>query len=86
MENALTEANLKRAAERERQEAEEQASIATLKRRIFETIPVLESGRLPFTRRAHGVEEADDDNAQVPESATGSAPEDQPESNEKRDS
>lgn len=52
MERELQEERLKRAARREQHEAEEQANLATLKERIFDTIPGLDPRRSPFARRA----------------------------------
>lgn len=86
MENALTEETLKRAAQKERQEAEEQASIATLKHRLFETIPGLESGRLPFGRRNHDAADTDDGSQASNPSPDESESVDEPDPNEKRDS
>lgn len=60
MENALQEQTLKRAAQKERQQAEERASIASLRQRIFETIPGLDPNRPPFARRHGGHDDSDD--------------------------
>ena len=50
MEHALREQTLKRAAQKEQYEAEDEASIASLKHRIFETIPGLDPNKPPFAR------------------------------------
>ncbi|NLS10325.1 AI-2E family transporter [Nesterenkonia sp. MY13] len=51
MERTVKEEALRKEAHKERLEAEEQATMATLKRRIFETIPGLDPDRPPFGRR-----------------------------------
>lgn len=66
MERSLTEESLKRAARREQHEAEEQANLATLKERIFDTIPGLDPKRSPFARRQQAA--ADHDSTEGPKS------------------
>lgn len=51
MERELKEERLKLAARREQHEAEEQADLATMKERLFDTIPGLDPRRAAFVRR-----------------------------------
>ena len=60
MERTVKEEALRRAAQREQLEAEEQASTASLKRRIFETLPVLDPHK-HGPGRGKGTEEDDAD-------------------------
>lgn len=68
MDRTVQEEALRRAAHKEKLEAQEQASRATLKRRIFETIPGLHPDRPPFGRRS------DDDPAPEDHESDTSAP------------
>ncbi|WP_150462786.1 AI-2E family transporter [Nesterenkonia ebinurensis] len=70
MESALKEEALRRAAQREIIEAEEQASLRTLKERIFDTIPGLDPGKHGFGRS----KSTDHDDADEPELAAAPVP------------
>lgn len=88
MERTVQEEALRRAAQREQIEAEEQASIATLRQRILETIPGLDPGRHAFGRPKADEDEAEgDQQAPAPVSADAMGHDDsseRPEDEEKK--
>lgn len=65
MERTLKERTLTREAQREQQEAEEEANMESLKHRIFATIPGLDPNNPPFARRQQGP--ADSSSAEQPQ-------------------
>lgn len=71
MERTVKEEVLRRAAQQEQREAEEQASMDTLKRRIFETIPVLDPHKHGAGRSKASSEQQNSPETPDPVPATG---------------
>ncbi|NDK31048.1 AI-2E family transporter [Nesterenkonia haasae] len=71
MERTVKEEALRRAAQQEKREAEEQASMDTLKRRIFETIPVLDPQKHGTGRSKGSAEQQTGSETPEPVPATG---------------
>ena len=78
MERTVKEEALRRAAQRDQIEAEEQASIASLRQRILETIPGLDPERHAFGRQKSEADEEDPQQTPAPVPAADQVREDSP--------